>query len=61
MKGYKFSNPDPVAVEIDTQKKPGKSGKAQDPWDSVMKSLGKQGAGSGARHKKNQKVSIKNL
>ena len=61
MKGYKFSNPDPVAVGIDTQKKPGKSGKAQDPWDSVMKSLGSQGAGSGARHKKNHKVVIKNL
>ena len=61
MKGYKFSNPDPVAVGIDTQKKPGKSGTAQDPWDSMMKSLGSQGAGSGARHKKYQKVTIKNL
>ena len=61
MKGYKFSNPDPVAVGIDTQKKPGKSGTAQDPWDSMMKSLGSQGAGSGARHKKNHKVVIKNL
>ena len=61
MKGYKFSNPDPVAVAIDTQKKPGKSGKAQDPWDSMMKSLGSQGAGSGSRHKKYHKVVIKNL
>ena len=61
MKGYKFSNPDPVPVEIDTQKKPGKSGKAQDPWDSVMKSLGKQGAGSGSRHKKYRRLSIENL
>ena len=61
MKGYKFSNPDPVAVGIDTQKKSGKSGQAQKPWDSMMKSLGNQGAGSGARHKKYQKVSIKNL
>ena len=61
MKGYKFSNPDPVAVEIDTQKKPGKSGKAQEPWDSMMKSLGSQGAGSGSRHKKYHKVVIKNL
>ena len=61
MKGYKFSNPDPVAVEIDTQKKPGKSGKAQDPWDSVMKSLGKQGSGSGSRHKKYRRLSIENL
>ena len=60
MKGYKFSNPDPVAVEIDTQKKSGKSGKAQEPWDSMMKSLGNQGAGSGARHKKYKKVVIKN-
>ena len=61
MKGYKFSNPDPVAVGIDTQKKPGKSDTAQDPWDSMMKSLGSEGAGSGARHKKNHKVTIKNL
>ena len=61
MKGYKFSNPDPVAVEIDTQKKPGKSGKAQEPWDSMMKSLGSAGAGSGAMHKKYKKVSVKNL
>ena len=61
MKGYKFSNPDPVAVEIDTQKKPGKSGKAQEPWDSMMKSLGSAGAGSGAMHKKHKKVSVKNL
>ena len=60
MKGYKFSNPDPVAVEIDTQKNPGKSGKAQEPWDAVMRSLGDQGAGSGARHKKYKKVVIKN-
>ena len=61
MKGYKFSNPDPVAVEIATQKKPGKSGKAQEPWDSMMKSLGSAGAGSGAMHKKHKKVSVKNL
>ncbi len=61
MKGYKFSNPDPVAVEIDTQKKPGKSGKAQEPWDTMMKSLGGEGAGSGSRHKKYKKVSVKNL
>ena len=61
MKGYKFSNTDPVAVGIDTQKKPGKSGKAQEPWDSMMKSLGSQGAGSGSRHKKYHKVVIKNL
>ena len=61
MKGYKFSNPDPVAVEIDTQKKPGKSGKAQEPWDSMMKSLGSAGAGSGAMHKKHKKVSVRNL
>ena len=61
MKGYKFSNPAPVSVEIATQKKPGKSGKAQEPWDAMMKSLGSQGAGSGARHKKYHKVSIKNL
>ena len=61
MKGYKFSNPDPVAVEIDTQKKPGKSGKAQEPWDSMMKALGSAGAGSGAMHKKHKKVSVKNL
>ena len=61
MKGYKFSNPEADAVKIDTQKKPGKSGKAQEPWDAMMKSLGKQGAGSGARHKKYQKVTIKNL
>ena len=61
MKGYKFSNPDPVAVEIDTQKKPGKSGKAQEPWDSMMKSLGSAGAGSGAMHKKYKKVSVKKL
>ena len=61
MKGYTFSNPDPVAVGIDTQKKPGKSGKAQEPWDAVMRSLSKQGAGSGGRHKKYHKVVIKNL
>ena len=60
MKGYKFSNPDPVAVEIDTQKKPGKAGKAQEPWDSMMKSLGNQGAGSGARHKKLKRVVVEN-
>ncbi len=61
MKGYKFSNPDPVAVGIDTQKKSGKSGKAQEPWDDMMKSLGKEGAGSGAMHKKHKKVSVRNL
>ena len=61
MKGYKFSNPDPVAVGIDTQKKPGKSGEAQKPWDAMMKSLGSEGAGSGSRHKKYKKVVIKNL
>ena len=61
MKGYKFSTPDAVAVGIDTQKKPGKSGKAQEPWDSMMKSLGSEGAGSGAMHKKYKKVSVKNL
>ena len=60
MKGYKFSNPEAAAVKIDTQKKPGKSGKAQEPWDAMMKSLGSQGAGSGARHKKYKKVVIKN-
>ena len=61
MKGYKFSNPEADAVKIDTQKKPGKSGKAQQPWDAMMKSLGKQGAGSGARHKKYRRLTIENL
>ena len=61
MKGYKFSDPEPDAMKIDTQKKPGKSGTAQEPWDSMMKSLGKQGAGSGSRHKKYRRLSIENL
>ena len=60
MKGYKFSDPEADAVKIDTQTKPGKPGKAQEPWDAVMRSLGDQGAGSGARHKKYKKVVIKN-
>lgn len=61
MKGYKFSDEEKKAKKIDTQNKPGKPGRADEPFNKVLKDLEKAGSGSGSYMKRRDKVTVNNL